>query len=124
MTYRTNPCVYGLEIYSKLIENLLKIQDKEAEADYRPFHVLCDHKALMLRRIPFLEQNGYLKPGTHVLEGYESIENDALLCRNLLIKYMKTNESSIIDKIITIIRKYRKKEAEQIEILLSNLVIS
>ncbi|MFD2413639.1 hypothetical protein [Paenibacillus rhizoplanae] len=124
MTYRTNPCVYGLEIYSKLIENLLKIQEKEAEADYRPFHVLCDHKALMLRRIPFMEQNGYLKPGTNLLEGYQSIENDALMCRNLLIKYMKTNESSIIDKIITTMRKYRNQEAEQIEILLSNLVIS
>ncbi|MNN91110.1 hypothetical protein D3C81_2091670 [compost metagenome] len=71
-----------------------------------------------------MEQNGYLKPGTNVLEGYQSIENDALLCRNLLIKYLMTNQSSIIDKIIINIGKIRKKEEEQIEILLSNLVIS
>ncbi|QWU13708.1 hypothetical protein SAMN04487895_103397 [Paenibacillus sophorae] len=124
MTHRTNPCVYGLAVYDKLIENLIKIQDKEQGADYRPFHVLCDHKALMLRRIPFLERHGYLKPGTGVLERYQSLENDALLCRNLLIKYMVTEQSSIIDKIITKIRKIRNEEEEQIKILLSNLVIA
>ncbi|MDT3426277.1 hypothetical protein J2Z22_001803 [Paenibacillus forsythiae] len=123
LTYRTNPCVFGLEVYDKLIEDVIKIHDQQQEADYRPFHVLCDHKALMLRRIPFLEEHGYLQPDSGILECYRSIENDALFCRNLLLKYMITKQSSIIDKIITNIRKIRKEEGEQIESLLTKLVI-
>lgn len=123
MTYRTRPCVFGLEVYDKLIEDLVKINRKEMEADYRPFHVICDHKALMLRRLLFLERNGYLESGTGLYERYRDVENDALLCRNLLIKYTLTNDSSIIDKMITNVRKIIKNETEIIEILLSKLVL-
>jgi hypothetical protein len=45
-----------------------------------------------------------------------------LLCRNLIIKYTITNDSAILNKIMTNVVQIQKNERELIEILLSKLV--
>lgn len=123
MSYRTRPYVSGLAVYEKLIEDLVRIKAGEHEPDYRPFHVICDHKALMVRRILYLERQGYLEGDSGLAERYRRLGNDALLCRNLLIKYTLSNQPAIIDKMILNIRNIINNERELIEILLSKLVV-
>lgn len=121
LTYHTQPFVSGLEVYEKLIEDLGKIRVNEQLPDVRPFHVICDHKTLMLRRIVFLERRGYLEPDSGLVERCREVENTALVCRNLLIKYEITQDLRIIDKMISNLRHMSKNEREFIELLLSKL---
>lgn len=123
LTYRTQPYVSGLQVYTKLIEDLHKIIDGRQEADYRPFHVICDHKALMIRRISYLERQGLLELDTGLSERYRNLENEAVMCRNFLIKYTITNDSSIIGKVIAILTKMIEQERDAVQLLLSKLTV-
>ncbi|MBW5449231.1 hypothetical protein GE107_24710 [Cohnella sp. CFH 77786] len=122
LTYETPPCVFGLEVYGKLLEDLEKIRAGCMEADYKPFHVIFDHKSLMLERIDYMDRHRYLQEASTIRDQYQSIANDALLARNLIVKYTLSNNGEIIDKVFEKIREIQKSEKEIIERILDRLV--
>lgn len=122
ISHQSPPCVFGLEVYPKLAEDLIRVKNRWQEVDYRPFHVIYDHKILMLQRIKYLEQHGYLKEAPKIYDHYKQLEHNALMARNLLIKATLTQDFTIIDKVIAIMKVIETSEREAIKLLLKNII--
>jgi hypothetical protein len=52
--------VYGMDIYDCLAEQLQKSLSITEEIDIRPFHMIYIHKVIMVNRIKYMIENGYL----------------------------------------------------------------
>lgn len=90
----------------------------------RSLHIIWNHKTCMMSRITFMVNNGYLKNSNDLLQSYDEIANDALLARNIFLKFIATNKIELLDKIMNIIEKIKIKEKEAIERILENIIMS
>lgn len=113
--------VFGLKVYDCLKNYLEFMVPKEPEIDIRPFHCLWEHKKCMLLRITYLGNYGYIKEYHSIYKVYEEIEKLALAVRNLILKYMVTNNIGCIKKAINIIDDIYKQERSAILELLEEL---
>lgn len=80
--------VFGLKIYDLLQEHLEQSVKQKTDPDLRPFHVLWDHKTVMVSRIKFLGENQYLRNADSFYQSYREIARESLIVRNLLIKML------------------------------------
>lgn len=113
-----NLFTFGISNYNLIINNLIKIINENGPYnDIRTFHVLYDHKVLMINRINFLIRNGYIKDNQTLLQKFEIIKDLCLRCRNLFIKYRLTKNKKPLDQIITYIESIKSDE----KILMQNL---
>ena len=71
---------YGLEIYDSIINSLIS----KEEMDFRLFHVIEIHKSLMVNKIKFLTENGYISDKHH--ENFKKIKLKSEILRNISLK--------------------------------------
>ncbi|MEK8205408.1 hypothetical protein NST41_07425 [Paenibacillus sp. FSL L8-0696] len=114
-------CVKGLEVYNNLKEYIALLTHDEAIFDIRPFHALWEHKKIMVMRIQFMIDNGYIIKSDKILENYKMIEKKSLSHRNLFIKYNFTKDIAIINRIIEGIDEIVVLENELIPSLLNSI---
>ena len=94
--------VFGLEVYDSIKTNLPNFS-----FDFRPLHVLLEHKNCMVERIQYLKDNGYLAEDayTYLHESYSKMARTCMIMRNMQLKYIATdareNDSRLLDEIIT-----------------------
>ncbi len=94
--------VFGLDVYQSIITNLPDFSN-----DYRPLHVLLEHKSCMVERIQYLRNNGYLaeEDYTYLHESYRAMVHTCMVMRNTQLKYMFSRERAadhrLLDRIIT-----------------------
>ncbi|CAH1191913.1 MULTISPECIES: hypothetical protein [Paenibacillus] len=119
--YMTNPCVWGINVYEELILETNRIRTGQNAEDRRPFQVIYDHKILMLERIDFMDQAGLLEEGKQLKVCYQSIADDALMARNLIIKYSLTKNKDNLMKVEVLIRRIQACEREAMELMIRNL---
>ncbi|MNW44687.1 hypothetical protein D3C74_219260 [compost metagenome] len=119
--YITNPCVWGIRVYDELILDITRIRSGQIEEDNRPFQMIYDHKILMLERIDFMNQIGVLGESNQLKVRYQTIADDALLARNLIIKYSLTKNEDNLKKVEVLIRRIQACEREAIELMIYNL---
>ncbi|KEQ21815.1 hypothetical protein [Paenibacillus tyrfis] len=111
---------YGLNIYTALKE-FVEYRALIKNIDIRPFHVLYDHKKIMVSRINYMEQNEYIKDSLKLYEMYSLIERKALTLRNLVIKHNLSKETDYTKKIFLLIDDLAAFELSTLDFMLSKL---
>mgnify|MGYP001348798290 CR=1 FL=1 len=99
---------FGLEVYDNLI-TFVKNQ-KNKIIDIRSFHILYEHKQCMVKRIEFLERREFISQSSYLKNGFQKIEEKALIIRNLVVKYNFTNDNRCIESIINNVKELKKEE--------------
>jgi len=84
------------------------------------FHLMWEHKKQLKRVIDYLINNNYIF-SDFKLEGINSIVRDALISRNLVIKFLLTNDINIQSDIINKYNDIRSKEELILEYVISSL---
>lgn len=99
---RLTHLVFGLEVYDSIKANL-----PEFWFDFRPVHVLLEHKSCMVERIRFLKDNGYLAEDeyTYLHGSYSKMVRTCMVMRSTQLRYIaskdREKDSYLLDKIIT-----------------------
>ncbi len=120
-SYWKENCTYGIKIYDILSEYITKISDGNFQYDVRPFHVLWEHKKVMLERLEYLSSLGYLSDASLLYNNYKEIENKCLLIRNLFLKCMMTNKKSNLEKIKIVLSQLKLVEMDLLKTLIDTL---
>jgi len=115
--------VFGLEVYPFIKSNLTHYWH-----DFRPLHVLFEHKSCMVDRIQYLKDNGYLaeEDYQYLHEAYSKMVRTCVLMRNTQIKYIairdQVKDSHLqLHKIVTELDRLAVFEKEVLEYMLDAL---
>ncbi|MCR8844344.1 BtrH N-terminal domain-containing protein [Paenibacillus sp. SC116] len=91
--------IFGMDIYPLLQEFTTKMIDGIKYFDVRPFHILWEHKMMMIARIKYLQQLGHLSADTPILAEFEWLEKRAYAQRNKVIKGHMCDDRKILQSI-------------------------
>ena len=82
--------------------------------DFRALHVLYDHKTAMQIRLDYLLKNNYLHTQEieQLMELYTLLRDDALLLRNLSLKYMISGSDRLLEKLIKKCQMVKERDKE------------
>ncbi|MWC27647.1 hypothetical protein [Paenibacillus sp. MMS18-CY102] len=119
MFKNSTPGEYGLNVYTTLGTFLEENPDFR---DYKPLHILFDHKVLMLERIKFMGMHGFLSNSEEIYEQYTAVFENIRNARNLFLKKLFKNSATINNRIIEILHIAQNKEKEVLQLLLDNLI--
>jgi hypothetical protein len=103
----------GVDIYDYLVNFIYKALDlQKTSIDLHHFHAMFDHKNMMLRRVDYFVQKGYLPRDVIVLNRrYKSdVRDKVLMARNLVIKYNLKPDLRIIKVISALLSEAREQE--------------
>ncbi|WP_458125217.1 hypothetical protein [Paenibacillus sp. Z3-2] len=92
---------FGVDVYTQLNLFFDALIAKEVNVDIRPLHCLWEHKKCMFNRINFFFQNRMIYD-SEIINSYQKVVSQAEVVRSLMLKYMLTNDISIITKIKSI----------------------
>lgn len=114
--------IWGIAIYKILLEYIDSLIEATPEyIDFRPFHILMEHKTLMSSRILFMGENGYLRNYKNFLQEYKKIENDVIFIRNIYLKFFLTKNIENLYKMKNVLVKIPQKEAQIIKDIIINI---
>ncbi len=77
---------FGKDVYPMFMQYLQAVQAGAMELDIRPFHLLWEHKKLMLDRIQYLIENGLLEKDSELHEAYATVERACFGIRGDVLK--------------------------------------
>ncbi|PYG87102.1 hypothetical protein LY28_02485 [Ruminiclostridium sufflavum DSM 19573] len=104
---------FGVNTYDSIIKQLDLIKEKKNTwYDYRPFHIMYDHKVLMWNRLNYMMKNKYLTYDRELLDNYELVKSEILKARNTFIKANVKKDIGMLDKIKSYIIDTRNMEIE------------
>ena len=93
--------VFGMNIYSVLGKYIKNLKDKKVQI--RSFHILYEHKRIILELINYLCENNYLRNGDIHIAEMEKILKDTLTLRNCALKYNIASHQRLLQKMLSII---------------------
>lgn len=111
---------YGLMAYEKLLNNCrYALQHGDFGYGGGPaFHVVLDHKNIMIKRLQYMISHQYIRRGEAYLAGYKALQKKCQLCMNNVSKYYITHDDKIIQKLMFLYSDIRDEE----ELLLQKLM--
>ena len=122
-SYWKQNCTYGIKIYDLLIDYIKELIDDNKEYDLRPFHVLYEHKSVMLSRIKYMGNNNFLNNYLVLYNKYVEIKNNCLVIRNFMIKStISNNNKKILKKVKLLLSETKINEYNIIKDLLANII--
>lgn len=114
--------VFGMAYYERIINVLhLQISDNIQYKDIRPFHILYDHKQIMINRLDFLKNHGLIKNFDILFKRFQDIKNCCLIIRNLYIKFLASSNKSTLNKIINILNEVKVAETIALKDLINEI---
>ncbi|CAG7658654.1 hypothetical protein ACFQI7_32665 [Paenibacillus allorhizosphaerae] len=113
--------LYGISVYNNMNIYLSHLEKNQARADIRPFHALWEHKSMMLMRIRYMYDNKMLIDAEKSIKALTSLVDDALLHRNLILKYNFTMKKEILKTIANKIIQNKQKEVLVLRQVLRNI---
>lgn len=114
----SNPTTWGMDVFDKLQSQIKRHIAKEVILDHRPFYILCEHKKMMNQRLAYMEEHGYFTFSANVFDGYRKVEQDALMIRNLQLKYLLSLDNQFLEQMIVRLDHLKTKETLVIEQML------
>lgn len=115
-----NDYAFGLQVYP-ILEQHLKMIQKNGFFDIRPYHILWDHKKIVLSILEFLHKKGYLIKSDYFYNEFVLLERKCLILRNVLLKYKVSNNKILIDRVVILLREIYKKEKYLLKNLIHNI---
>ena len=113
---------HGYSSYDLIIEDLHG--NNQLELGTKNFHLLYEHKHLMLKRVEFLESKKIISSSHNYIEKVTELNNDFLKIRNLYIKSQlidKSRKESVILNVCKKIELSKEKEKRLYEDLITEL---
>lgn len=111
MFCKKNQVICGIKNYDYIINYLNRLKNgEELYEDIRAFHVLCDHKSLMVKRLGFLKKNKIADFDESILEVFAKVEQSCLVNRSLFLKYQISHKADILPKMIENIKNIQENE--------------
>jgi len=109
---------YGLNYYNLLLKRI-----KNKSIDIRAFHVLYDHKRLMLVRLEYLNGMQCITGGdfASIYDGYRRIRQDTLIMRNMALKYNINKDEGYLQSIVKKCADIKEEDAALTERLIKAL---
>ena len=88
--HRDKIFTYGIDCYDVILKNVIV----EGMNDIRPFHVLCDHKAMMEFRVTFLRENLYIhdSDADELISELKTLMEKTTSLRNYVMKSFFTKQ--------------------------------
>ncbi|WP_088549666.1 hypothetical protein [Paenibacillus aquistagni] len=100
MTQQPMEGYFGVEIYPLLQDFITRVMEGVQNFDVRPFHILWEHKKMMVARVQYLQKHGYLKEETTLLEQFERLEKQSYTQRNLMLKSFMSENRKILQPLL------------------------
>ncbi|GIQ67355.1 hypothetical protein DUZ99_02500 [Xylanibacillus composti] len=114
------PTNFGVATYDSLQEYFQLMRDGEIGNDIRPLQVVWEHKKIMLDRLAYLHEQGYL-PDLSLHNQYEEVKQKTEMARSLFLKYERRQDKSLIDMMAQFMDEVRQSEIAVLEKLLAEL---
>lgn len=120
--FNSKKMLFGMQIYKVLREYLNAVCRYQWDWNViKPISILVDHKKLMIERIQFLMEQGYLPKESKQLEQYISIYEVWLNIETFFMLYIKKQKASLIDRILGQIDTVERIEKEALTVLIKEL---
>lgn len=123
--YVESPCkgtiTYGIDIYNILKNYLKNLIEGKTKSDIRSFHVMANHKSVLLLLVEYLSENGQIENANDNYRLFKEIEDESIKCRNLLIKYNINGDTKLIDIVISKIDDIIGKEKYALNYLINSI---
>jgi len=108
-TWLSTPVLeYGIHIYRHLFRLLDAARVDGRTDDFRLFHVLSDHKFLMLQRLKYMHEQGLIRETS--VRAYAELLQEMSILRNLLLKFGLSRRTSTLDGIVSILQSIADNE--------------
>ncbi|MBN2441341.1 MAG: hypothetical protein JXJ04_08340 [Spirochaetales bacterium] len=123
--YNKSHVAYGLNYYDVLKKNLSYHHAvRNSDLFIPPFHLIYDHKRIMLSRLEFLNSIEYLSltEFQNFHDKYSNITFELESMRNLLMKVIITKNTDYLDKAINILEKVPSQEKKVLTEILDLLL--
>jgi|GEM_PF-86879 len=114
--------VFGLDVYESLKTNL-----PLHWGDFRPLHVLVEHKTVMADRVLYLRELGYVseKSAADLHQAFREMAHACTLMRSTQLRYMasrdRAKDQHLLDKIIGELDKLAAREKTTLESMVEAL---
>ncbi|GKU76566.1 BtrH N-terminal domain-containing protein [Paenibacillus sp. L3-i20] len=112
---------FGVEIYAKLHDFVTRIMDGVQNFDVRPFHILWEHKKMMVARIQYLQQLGHLSKETTLLAEFTQLEKKAYTQRNIMLKSYMSDNRTVLQSLPNLMQEMQNDEQIAIQKLIEEL---
>ena len=103
---------FGVETCRCLQWWMEEILGGRREFDVIPFHVLWEHKKIMVSRLEYFERNGYLDPALALPARYREIEAGAAHLRLLMIRCQMKQDRKLLARSLARVGALRDEEEE------------
>ena len=111
MRNRFKDTVFGVDVYDAVLKQIGKqLSAEDPDFDIRALHILYDHKVLMMERLKYMMDHGYIEFNGDILNDYMEVENTMLTARNLLIKTSITGKVDCMDRFEKYLMGAKEKE--------------
>lgn len=87
---------FGISVYDKLAE---KFENIKSFKGVIPFHIIMEHKQLMVQRIRYMLDNRFINRCDDILLGFENLVEETQSCKMLFIKYLYAPTNKNRDKV-------------------------
>ncbi|WP_042199095.1 hypothetical protein [Paenibacillus camerounensis] len=113
--------IYGLNVYHHLISTITHHKKDTPKLDIRVFHLLWEHKKLMVMRLEYLHEISCLTESGDLIDKYKKLEKKSLIIRNLALRYEVSRKLDDLTKIESGLVEIMNSERELLEKLISNI---
>ena len=104
--------LFGVNCYQILHRHINYTEENGEVLDtwLHVFHIMFEHKSIMVERIRYMKQENYIVNADKYLKIYEELTEKMLMSRNLYLKYSICKDRNIMKKIRKIITEVKDTE--------------
>ena len=96
---------WGINVYDYFIRAYIK-----GAVDIRLVHAMYEHKKMMVKRLEYFRDRGYLNVAAEYIDRYQRIEREMIRSRNLVLKYNMTHDIRLLKTMSVIMSNERENE--------------
>ena len=112
--------VYGMRVYDAPAEWLKQIACQNRPLSMIPFHILLEHKQLMLMRLRFMEADHHIDPNLQFPERYRAVVNGASALKLVMLRRVARGQTASIATAQAALGSVRDRENEILSQVLEN----
>ncbi len=111
--------IFGVNTYNAIIEHEICMLEKKINTwyDYRPFHIMYDHKVLMENRLKYMMDKNYIPFDQQLINDYGVVKDALLKARNTFIKANLKKDTDMLGKIKSYLLEAREREIELLSLV-------
>lgn len=113
---------YGLQVYDMAINFCHNVQNGKQKPDFRALHNIYDHKVLMLNRLQYMQEHGYLSNCEDVVDKYSKLREQMHTVVMKFIKMAFKKDFNGFNSIVNEISNIKNNERVLISIIIEKII--